>query len=105
MILACKCSKGRAQGGKVLMAAEPRAKPGSSFTFFFEAFSALLIKGGKLVSGVGKYVGIHEKLVWTIIRNLTSNALSAQPFEDVECLRVDETGSKKRHRILLFLHM
>lgn len=101
--LHAKVPRVKTEKGQVLQVDVPWAKPGSSFTLLFEAYTALLIKGGMSVSKAGTYVGIHGKRVWTIIRNMTSSALSSQPLEEVEHLGVDETSSKKGHQYFTVL--
>lgn len=93
----------RAEKGQVLHVDVPWAKPGSSFTLLFEAYTALLIKGDMTVSKAGTYVEIRGKRVWSIIRNFTSTALSEQPLEEVDHLGVDETSSKKGHQYFAVL--
>jgi transposase len=90
----------KTKSGQVLLVEVPWAQPGSSFTLLFEAYAALLIKGGMPMSVAGDYLSIDGRRIWTIINKKVSYALSSQPLEPVEHLGVDETSSKKGHQYI-----
>jgi transposase len=86
--------------GQVLLVDVPWAQPGSSFTLLFEAYAALLVKGGMPMSTAGEYLDIDGRRIWTIINKMVSQALSSQALEPVNHLGVDETSSKKGHQYI-----
>jgi transposase len=86
--------------GQVLLVDVPWAQPGSSFTLLFEAYAALLVKGGMPMSTAGEYLDIDGRRIWTIINKMVSQALSSQALEPVNHLCVDETSSKKGHQYI-----
>lgn len=89
--------------GQVLLVEVPWAQPGSSFTLLFEAYAALLVKGGMPMRVAGEYLSIDGRRIWTIINRKVSEALSDQPLEAVKHLGVDETSTKKGHQYITVL--
>jgi transposase len=87
----------KTSSGYTLLVDVPWAKPGSSFTLLFESYVCLLVKEGMSFSGVGRYMGISGKRVYTIIKNKTLTALVHQNVEEVEEASLDETSYKKGH--------
>lgn len=89
--------------GQVLLVEIPWAQPDSSFALLFEAYAALLVKGGMPMRVAGDYLSIDGRRIWTIINRKVSEALSDQPLEVVKHLGVDETSTKKGHQYITVL--
>jgi transposase len=86
--------------GQVLLIDIPWAQPGSSFTLLFEAYAALLVKGGMPMSTAGDYLDIDGRRIWKVINRMVSKALTSQPLDPISHLGVDETSSKKGHQYI-----
>ena len=86
--------------GQKLLIDIPWAQPGSSFTLLFEAYAALLVKGGMPMSTAGDYLDIDGRRIWKVINRMVSKALSSQPLDPISHLGVDETSSKKGHQYI-----
>lgn len=91
------------EDGSVKLVEVPWAKPGSSFTLLFEAYTALLVKNGMSQSGAGLYVSESYKVIHRIIKSLVTTALIEQPLESVKELGIDETSTKKGHNYFTVL--
>ena len=88
---------------KVKLVSVPWAKPDSSFTLLFEAYSALLVKDGMSMSKAGNYVNESYKVIYRIIKSMVVTSLITQPLEDVRELAIDETSTKKGHNYFTIL--
>lgn len=89
--------------GNVLLVEVPWARPGSSFTLLFEAYTALLVHGGMSCLKAGEYIDISGKSVRTIINSIVMNALVSQDLENINHMGIDETSSRKGHNYLTIL--
>lgn len=89
--------------GKVRLVEVSWANSNSSFTVLFEAYTALLVKGGMSITAAGKYANVSYKVIHRIIKSLVMGAMIEQPLENVTELAIDETSTKKGHNYFTIL--
>ena len=89
--------------GRTLLVDVPWAKPGSSFTLLFEAYSMLLVEEGMSLSAAGRMVGLDGRVIGRVIQREVEKALQEQDLEQVVQLGLDETSSRKGHNYLTVL--
>ncbi|MDD4645090.1 MAG: ISL3 family transposase [Bacteroidales bacterium] len=89
--------------GNTLQVDVPWAKPGSSFTLLFEAFSLFLLQAGSSLTSAGELMKVDSRVIGRIVNYYVAVALSNEKLEPVEALGIDETSIKKGHNYITVL--
>lgn len=74
----------------------PWARPGSGFTFWFEALVMALIREMP-VNAAARLVREHDTRLWRIVRHYVAVARAEADFSDVRAVGLDETASRRGH--------
>ena len=96
-ILHAEVPRVRTVEGKVINVEVPWARPGSSFTLLFEAFSMLLIESEMPINSAASLVGVNAQRIWTLFNYWVEKAKTKDDLSKVEILGIDETSTKKGH--------
>ena len=83
--------------GKVVNVEVPWARPGSSFTLLFEAFSMLLIESEMPINSAAHLLGVYPQRIWTLFNYWVEKAKANDNLSKVAILGIDETSTKKGH--------
>jgi transposase len=83
--------------GQVRLVEVPWARAGSGFTLMMEAFVMLLARQMP-VAAVADMFGVHDTLLWRIVRHYVAEAQKRRDWSDVKRILVDETSARKGHR-------
>jgi transposase len=87
----------RTAEGKVINVEVPWARPESSFTLLFEAFSMLLIESEMPINSAANLLGVNAQRIWTLFNYWVEKAKTKDDVSKVEILGIDETSTKKGH--------
>jgi transposase len=93
----------KSKDGNTLQVDVPWAKPGSSFTLLFEAFSLLLLQAGSSLTSAGELLKVDSRVIGRIVNYYVAIALASEKLEPVEALGIDETSVKKGHNYVTVL--
>lgn len=77
----------------------PWARPGSGFTFWFEALVMALVREMP-VAAAARLVREHDTRLWRIVRHYVDLARAAADFSDVRVVGLDETASRRGHHYI-----
>ncbi len=86
--------------GNTLQVEVPWAKPGSSFTLLFEAYSMFLIQSGASLTSAGELLKVDSRVIGRIINYYVAQSLATEKLEPIEALGIDETSVKKGHNYI-----
>lgn len=75
----------------------PWARPGSGFTFLFEAFALVLVRDMP-VKAAARIIREHDTRIWRLLRLYIGQAREKENFSTVTQVGTDETSWKKRHQ-------
>ncbi|MCB2203161.1 ISL3 family transposase [bacterium] len=75
----------------------PWARPGSGFTLLFEAL-AMSMAPHMPVADIARQFRIHDTRLWRILRFHIARAREHEDYSTVECIALDETSRRRRHR-------
>jgi len=89
--------------GNTLQVDVPWAKPGSSFTLLFEAFSLFLLQAGSSLTSAGELMKVDSRVIGRIVNYYVAISLASEKLEPVESLGIDETSVKKGHNYVTVL--
>lgn len=89
--------------GNTLQVDVPWAKPESSFTLLFEAFSLCLLQSGSSLTSAGKVLNVDSRVIGHIVSYYVSMSLITEKLEPVEALGLDETSIRKGHNYVTVL--
>jgi len=73
------------------------SKPGSSFTYYFEAFVLQLVVSGMNVSSISSLLDEHDTRLWRLINRYSEEEYSKMDYSAVSRVAFDETSRKKGH--------
>jgi transposase len=93
----------KSKDGNTLQVDVPWAKPGSSFTLLFEAFSLFLLQAGASLTSAGELMKVDSRVIGRIVNYYVAVALATEKLEPVEALGIDETSVKKGHNYVTVL--
>lgn len=77
----------------------PWARPGSGFTFWFEALVMALVREMP-VAAAARLVREHDTRLWRIVRHYVAVARAEADFSDVRAVGLDETASRRGHNYI-----
>jgi transposase len=77
----------------------PWARPGSGFTFWFEALVMALVREMP-VAAAARLVREHDTRLWRIVRHYVAVARAEADFFDVRAVGLDETASRRGHNYI-----
>jgi len=83
--------------GNTLQVDVPWAKPGSSFTLLFEAYSLFLLQAGCSLTSAGDLMKVDSRVIGRIVSYYVASSLANEQLEPVEVLGIDETSVSKGH--------
>lgn len=89
--------------GNTLQVDVPWAKPGSSFTLLFEAFSLFLLQAGSSLTSAGELMKVDSRVIGRIVNYYVAISLANEKLEPVEALGIDETSVRKGHNYVTVL--
>jgi len=93
----------KTRDGNTLQVDVPWAKPGSSFTLLFEAFSMCLLQAGSSLTSAGSIMNVDSRIIGRIVDYYVRVALMEEKLEPVKALSIDETSVKKGHNYVTVL--
>jgi transposase len=77
----------------------PWARPGSRFTYLFEALVMVLVKEMP-VKPAARILGEHDTRIWRIVHAHVDEARSRLDLSEVEQVGIDETSSRRGHNYI-----
>jgi transposase len=77
----------------------PWARPGSGFTFLYEALVMILVKEMP-VKPAARILGEHDTRIWRIVQYHVEEAWSRLDLSEVEQVGIDETSSRRGHNYI-----
>ncbi|MEL6593978.1 MAG: ISL3 family transposase [Bacteroidota bacterium] len=101
--LYCNVPRIQTSDGHTLLVEVPWARPGSSFTLLFEAYSLLLVESGMNYSAAGKLLGLDSRCVSRMLTHYVEAALDQTPLASIEQVGLDETSVQKGHKYVTVL--
>lgn len=101
--LYCNVPRIQTSDGHTLLVEVPWARPGSSFTLLFEAYSLLLVESGMNYSAAGKLLGLDSRCVSRMLTHYVEEALAQTPLPSIEQVGLDETSVQKGHKYVTVL--
>jgi len=77
----------------------PWARPGSGFTFWFEALVMALVREMP-VNAAARLVREHDTRLWRILRHYVTEARAEADFSEVRSVGLDEKASRRGHNYI-----
>lgn len=74
----------------------PWARPGSGFTFLFEAM-IMSMAPHMPVNAIARHVNETDKRIWRVLKHHVDEARNDAEYSTVESIGIDETSSRKQH--------
>ena len=93
----------KSKEGNTLQVDVPWARPGSSFTLLFEAFSLFLLQAGASLTSAGELMKVDSRVIGRMVNYYVALSLATEKLEPVEALGIDETSVKKGHNYVTVL--